>query len=696
MPFFSGDTPQQFRIRLRRIYVLYTAGFALMILLMALAEILGMPRNWIGYVFLLVTVSLYAGIGIVCRTSDQVEYYVAGRRVPAIYNGMATAADWMSVASFIGVAGTLYLTGYGGLAYIMGWTGGYVLVAMLLAPYLRRFGQYTIPDFMGARYGGNLPRLAGVACAILCSFTYLVAQIYGVGIITTRMTGISFELGIFVALGGMLVCSFLGGMRAVTWTQVGQYIILVIAYLVPVVWLSIKHTDMPLPQLSAGAVLQQVTEKEIYLQNDPSEIEVRRLWQQHADEMARRVEALPDSWTLEKDKLRSRLAQLNASEAPMVEIRSAERELAGYPATVEDARAAWSQSKATFEARAAPLTPHAEPFPAKDAEERRNMRINFLALVLCLMLGTAGMPHILMRSYTTPSVIEARKSVCWSLLFILLLYFMAPALALLVKFEVYTQVVGSNFLSLPNWVHAWSAVDSNLLDVTDINRDGVVQLSEISMGADVVVLAMPEIGGLPYVISGLVAAGGLAAALSTADGLLLTLSNSLSHDMWYRMVSPRMSAARRVMVSKILLLVVAFGAAWVAARKPADILFMVSAAFSFAASSFFPALVMGVFWRRANKWGATLGMAAGLAVTFAYMTHTHPWLRESVLGISRTQPVDLWWGIQPIAAGIFGAPVAFLTIVVVSLLTPPPDRATLALVDYLRNPGASKPQAETP
>jgi cation/acetate symporter len=310
------------------------------------------------------------------------------------------------------------------------------------------------------------------------------------------------------------------------------------------------------------------------------------------------------------------------------------------------------------------------------------------------MLGTAGMPHILMRSYTTPSVIEARKSVCWSLLFILLLYFMAPALALLVKYEVYTQVVGSSFLSLPNWVHAWSAVDSNLLDVTDVNRDGIVQLSEISMGADVVVLAMPEIGGLPYVISALVAAGGLAAALSTADGLLLTLSNSLSHDMWYRMVSPRMSAARRVMVSKILLLLVAFGAAWVAARKPADILFMVSAAFSFAASSFFPALVMGVFWRRANKWGATLGMAAGLAATFAYMTHTHPWLREWVLGISRTQPVDLWWGIQPIAAGVFGAPVAFLTIIVVSLLTPPPDRATLALVDYLRHPGAPKPQGE--
>jgi len=690
MPFTGGNS-REFEIRLRRIYVLYTAGFALLILLLALAEVAGMARNWIGYVFLLVTVSLYAGIGIVCRTSDQVEYYVAGRRVPAFYNGMATAADWMSVASFIGVAGTLYLTGYGGLAYIMGWTGGYVLVALLLAPYLRKFGQYTIPDFMGARYGGNLARLAGVACAVLCSFTYLVAQIYGVGIITTRMTGISFELGIFVALGGMLVCSFLGGMRAVTWTQVGQYIILVVAYLVPVIWLSVKHTGMPLPQLSAGTVLQQVTERESQLGKDVAELQVRQLWKARADEMTQRLQALPQSWTQEKDKLRSRLAQLTGADAPMVEIRSLERELEAYPASVEAARVAWAQARDAYEARGSPPVPHAEPFPAKDPQERQNMRINFLALVLCLMLGTAGMPHILMRSYTTPSVVEARRSVCWSLLFILLLYFMAPALALLVKYEVYTQVVGSEFAALPNWVHAWSTVDINLLNLLDVNRDGIVQLGEIGMGADVVVLAMPEIGGLPYVVSGLVAAGGLAAALSTADGLLLTLSNSLSHDMWYRLVSPRMSAARRVMVSKILLLAVAFGAAWVAARKPADILFMVSAAFSFAASSFFPALVMGIFWRRANKWGATLGMFAGLATTFAYMAHTHPWLREWVFGVERAQPVDLWWGIQPIAAGVFGAPVAFLTIIVVSLLTPPPDRATAMLVQYLREPDGKPP-----
>ena len=474
---------------------------------MALAEILGMPRNWIGYVFLLVTVSLYAGIGIVCRTSDQVEYYVAGRRVPAIYNGMATAADWMSVASFIGVAGTLYLTGYGGLAYIMGWTGGYVLVAMLLAPYLRRFGQYTIPDFMGARYGGNLPRLAGVACAILCSFTYLVAQIYGVGIITTRMTGISFELGIFVALGGMLVCSFLGGMRAVTWTQVGQYIILVIAYLVPVVWLSVKHTGSPVPQVSAGIVLQQVAEKESYLLNDTGEIEVRRIWQERADEMGQRIAALPESWTLEKDKLRSRLAQLNATDAPMVEIRSLERELASYPPNAEGSarglvavqgpvrgarRAAHAACRAVSRQGRGRAQQHAHQLPGagavSDAGHRRHAA--HPDAFIHHALGERGAAlGVLVPAVHPAAVLHGAGA--------------GPA------GQVRGLHAGGRLqLPQPAQLHAWSAVDSNLLDVTDVNRDGIVQLGEISMGADVVVLAMPEIGGLPYVISGLVAAGG--------------------------------------------------------------------------------------------------------------------------------------------------------------------------------------------
>jgi len=694
--------------RLGLAYLGFAGGFILLILVLALCERLGIARDWVGYVFLLVTVSLYAGIGIMCRTSDPAEYYVAGRRVPPIFNGMATAADWMSVASFIGVAGTLYLSGFGGLAYVMGWTGGYVLVALLLAPYLRRFGQYTVPDFLGARYGGNVPRLAGVVCAVLCSFTYLVAQIYGVGIITTRMTGISFELGIFVALGGMLVCSFLGGMRAVTWTQVGQFIILIIAYVVPVVLLSLKVTGNPLPQWGAAQVMPAVAQREADLVQRPDEQAVRAAWAAQAAQMQARLDGLPQSWTQEQARLRARLAALDAAGGPAAQIRAVERELAAYPASAEAARADWLQAREALAARArAPVpqaTPYATPYAetagagqgaARD-EANDDARGNFLALTLCLMLGTAGLPHVLMRSYTTPSVSAARRSVGWSLLFILLLYFMAPPLAVLVKYVIYTDFVGASYSALPDWVHGWSALGPGLLSIVDVNGDGAVQLAEISMGADVLVLAMPEIAGLPYVVTGLVAAGALAAALSTADGLLLTLSNALSHDAWYRVVSPRMTPARRVMASKILLLAVAFAAAWVAARRPADILLMVSAAFSFAASSFFPALVTGIFWKRANGWGATAGMATGVAVTFAYMAHTHPWLREWLFGVPRTVPVDLWFGVQPVAAGVFGAAAAFLTIVIVSLLTAPPDAATRALVDFVRDTEEAGEPAATP
>ncbi len=677
---------RSFNAQLFRGYAAYTFGFCLLVLLLALFEIMGLARQWIGYCFLLVTVALYAGIGIMCRTSDPVEYYVAGRRVPAIYNGMATAADWMSVASFIGVAGTLYLTGYNGLAYILGWTGGYVLVALFLAPYLRKFGRYTIPDFLGARFGGNWPRLLGVLCAVLCSFTYLVAQIYGVGIITTRMTGISFELGIFIALGGVLVCSFLGGMRAVTWTQVGQYIILLIAYLVPVVWLAVKQTGEPVPQAAASSVLQQVSERERELTHDPSELAVRAMWQARAEVMQMRVSGLPETYETEQQKLRLQLLRARANDAPMGEVRNLERELAAYPKSVDSARMAWSRARDDYAVRATAPQPHAEPFASRTFELTDAVRNNFLAIVLCLMMGTAGLPHILMRSFTTPSVDAARKSVFWSLLFILLLYLTAPALAILVKFEIYTDLVGSRFADLPAWVHAWSAVDRSLLNIVDLNRDGIVQLAEIQMGADVVVLAGPEIGGLPYVVSGLVAAGALASALSTADGLLLTLSSALSHDTLFRVLSPKMGPGRRVLLSKILLLIVAFAAAWAATRTPADILFLVGAAFSFAASTFFPVLVLGIFWKGANKWGACCGMLAGLCVTILYMIQAQPWLRHWLVGVPTTEPITLWWDIQPIAAGVFGAPAAFAVIVLVSLLTRRVNSVTDALVDELRSP----------
>ena len=270
----SAAANKAFKQQLNKVYGWYTGGFVVFIIVLAILEQMGLPRNYIGFIFLIATVLLYGGIGVMSRTNDASEYYVAGRRVPAVYNGMATGADWMSAASFIGMAGTLYLTGYGGLAFIMGWTGGYCLVALFLAPYLRKFGQFTIPDFLGARYGGNLARLVGIVIAIICSFTYVVAQIYGVGLITTRLTGVDFGVGIFLGLGGILVCSFLGGMRAVTWTQVAQYIILIIAYLIPVVWLSVKQTGVPVPQVIYGQQLAKVTEREKQLREDAKEKEV--------------------------------------------------------------------------------------------------------------------------------------------------------------------------------------------------------------------------------------------------------------------------------------------------------------------------------------------------------------------------------------------------------------------------------------
>ncbi|GAB2667396.1 sodium:solute symporter family protein [Arenimonas aestuarii] len=584
----SGD----FVSRLPKIYGMYTGGFLAFVIALAIGEQMGMPNAWIGYVFMAATIGLYAMIGIMSRTAETDEYYVAGRRVPALYNGMATGADWMSAASFIGMAGTLYAQGYDGLAFVMGWTGGYVLVALFLAPYLRKFGQYTIPDFLGTRYGGNLPRTIGIICAITASFTYVIAQIYGAGIITSRFLGIDLATGVWVGLIGVLVCSLLGGMRAVTWTQVAQYIVLIIAYLVPVVWLSIKVTGNPVPQLAYGEVLQQIT-------------------------------------VLEQ--------QLGVT--------------AG----------------------------HATPFVKNDI-------VNFMALTFCLMVGTAALPHILMRFFTTPSVKEARKSVGWSLFFIFLLYFTAPAYAAFAKLEVYSNVIGQSIATLPAWVASWTQVGLvSVCDATNAaatvkgcvangNGDGILQLAELMLNADAIVLATPEIAGLPYVVAGLVAAGGLAAALSTADGLLLTISNALSHDVYYKMVNPNATAKKRLTVARILLLGVAAIAAYAASHAPATILSIVAWAFSIAAASFFPALVLGIFWKRANKAGAVAGMLVGFGLTLFYLVNV------KFLGMTP------WLGIKDVSAGIFGIPLGFLTIWAVSLMTAEPSQETKDMVEDLRYP----------
>jgi len=688
----SSSDNKAFKSQLNKVYTWYTGGFIAFVIVLAVLEQMGLPRNWIGFTFLLATVLLYAGIGVMSRTSDASEYYVAGRRVPALYNGMATGADWMSAASFIGMAGTLYLSGYGGLAFIMGWTGGYCLVALFLAPYLRKFGQFTIPDFLGARYEGNLPRLIGIFAAILCSFTYVVAQIYGVGIITTRLSGLAFEIGIFVGLGGILVCSFLGGMRAVTWTQVAQYIILIIAYMIPLVWLSVKQTSVPIPQAVYGYQLQKVTAAENKLKTDPKELEVIAIFKARAAEFDAKLKDIPAAMAADKAAAEKKLADLKAANGAPADIQAAEKALASQPADVAAAKKAWTAGKAANEARAKPLAgmpPHATQFagdPNGDEKARKTFdesRRNFLALIFCLMVGTAALPHILMRYYTTPSVKEARESVTWSLFFIFLLYFSAPALAVLVKYEIFSVLVGTPFDKLPAWIANWTRVDPGLLSVVDINKDGIFQLGEMKIGGDIIVLATPEIGGLPYVVSGMVAAGGLAAALSTADGLLLTIANALSHDLYYKMIDPNAPTSRRVAISKALLLVVALLAASVAAQKPADILFLVSAAFSFAAAAFFPALVCGIFWKRANKWGASLGMMAGLGTTFYYMATTQPWMR-GMFGV--TSPIELWWGIQPISAGLFGVPMGFAVIIIVSLLTGEPRKDTQELVEHVRYP----------
>jgi cation/acetate symporter len=436
-----ADTPN-FSVVLARRYAGFLLVFAMLIGLMAMAERWGLPRSWIGAVFLVVTVAMYAGIGFLCRTSDEVEYFVAGRRVPALFNGMATAADWMSAASFIGTAGVLFLQGFAGLAYILGWTGGYCLLALLLAPYLRRFGQYTVPDFLGARYGGTWPRVIGAMAASGVSFVYVVVQIYGVGLITSHLTGFGFELGIFVGLGGVLVCSFLGGMRAVTWTQVAQYLVLIVAYLVPLMWLSINQTGSLMPAFSYGTQLERITRREQQLSADPAEREVIGRLRERAAQDEAKLHEVRAAMAADEALQSQRIAALRAQSAPLIRIQRAEREFALRPRTEAQARQAYQRDRELSLAHAQPLAgmpPHSLPFaggdPAGDDASRLRFdtaRINFVALMLCLMMGTAAMPHLLTRYYTTASAPQARRSVAWSLFFIVLLYLAAPALAVLV------------------------------------------------------------------------------------------------------------------------------------------------------------------------------------------------------------------------------------------------------------------------
>ena len=707
---------QGFLANLGKVYGIYTGGFLAFIILVAILEQLGVPNRVLGYLFVGFTILVYAIIGVLSRTAQVSEYYVAGRKVPAFYNGMATGADWMSAASFVGMAGSLYALGYDGLAFVLGWTGGFVLVSVLLAPFLRKFGAYTVPDFLAARYGGNLARFLGVIVLICCSFTYVVAQIYGTGIIASRFLGLDFTIAVYAGLAGILVCSMLGGMRAVTWTQVAQYIVLIVAYLTPVVILSTQKYGVPIPELMYGQALQDITARE-------------------------------------QEMISNGLAQ------------------------------------------AATLKPHVTAFLTYD-------RLNYFALILCLMVGTASLPHILMRYFTTPSVRDARKSVAWSLFFIFLLYFTAPSYAAFAKLEVYTNVIGQSLDALPAWINTYSQLDlvkiygitlkglgggigavkaalaAGALDVASVaaslqtsgqdallaswsalsdpvkavvfeavkanpaavasdiftpsihaaaqaagNTTGLLTHGALAIDNDVIVLSTPEIAGMPYVIAGLVAAGGLAAALSTADGLLLAIANALSHDIYYKMVDTKAPTSRRLVVARVLLVVVAICAAYVASTRPSDILAMVSWAFSLAAAGLFPALVLGVWWKRANKWGAITGMIAGFGICLYYLVGTRYYavgFYEMWSGLSgasdaavtkfndlkaafdgaapevkaaawkaldtHAQTIANWFGVRNISSALFGLPVGFAVMIAVSLLTKAPSKAMQDFIDEIRKP----------
>ena len=696
MSLFDNPGPggeQAFSRRLRRFYASVTLGFLGFVATMVLAERMHLPKAWLGLACLLLPVILYAVIGIVSRTAQADQYYVAGRSVPPLFNGLAIAADWMSAASFVGLVGTVYEAGYGGLAYVMGWTGGFCLVALLIAPYLNRFGQYTIPDFLGARFDSHVPRLLGAAAAVLVSFTYVVAQLYAVGLITSRLTGLGVEVGVMVGLGGVLMCSFLGGMRAITWTQVAQCIVLLVAFTLPVVWLSVKQTDTPLPHLVFGTQLQKITQREEEIRADPRERAVGDLLRRQVALYDAKLSNVAAALETDRAEAQALVTRLQAENAPLDSYQAALRGLTRLPVDADEARKLWTAARASADLRSQPLagmTPHAQAFrgdPQGSADERTAFELdrrNFLALMFCLMVGTAGMPHILTRLYATPSPRAARASVAWALSFISVLYLTVPVLAVMIKLEVFNALVGTPIDRLPAWVSSWAKLHPGLLSLTDLNADGVLQLAELRIDSDLFMLITPELGGMPYAVTGIVAAGGLAAALSTADGLLLTISSAFTHDFYHRVIAPTASPARRVALSKLLLLAAALLAANLAALRPANILFLVSAAFSLAAAAFFPALVMGIFSKRANQWGASAGMCAGLGVTLYYMGVTQPWLRD-VFGVE--SPLSLWWGIQPVAAAVFGVPVGFAVIAVVSWLTPAPSARIEALVERVRGTG---------
>ena len=550
--------------------------------------------------------ALYIGVAIWSRASSTGEFYIAGAGVPPVVNGMATAADWMSAASFISMAGLISFMGRDGSVYLMGWTGGYVLLALLLAPYLRKFGKYTVPDFVGDRYYSRTARIVAVICAIFVSFTYVAGQMRGVGIVFSRFLNVDITLGVLIGMGIVFFYAVLGGMKGITYTQVAQYCVLIFAYLVPAIFISLLMTGNIIPQLGFGGVL--------------------------AD---------------------------GSGEFLLDKLNGLSREL-GFDAYTDGRKAA----------------------------------IDVFFITAALMLGTAGLPHVIVRFYTVPRVSAARSSAGWALLFIAILYTTAPAVAAFARTNLLNTVSDTKYTEVPSWFKNWEA--TGLIKFDDKNGDGNIQYrgphseieNELAIDRDIMVLANPEIAKLPNWVVGLVAAGGLAAALSTAAGLLLVISTSIAHDLLKRELVQDISEKGELIAARIAAGAAVCIAGYFGIDPPGFVGQVVAFAFGLAAASFFPAIIMGIFWKRMNNVGAVSGMIVGITFTAGYI------IFFKFISPQLNAP-DYWlFGISPEGIGTLGMVLNFLVSVPVSLLTSPPPAEVQALVDNIRSPQDAGPPHE--
>ena len=540
------------------------------------------------------TFALYIGIAIWSKAGSTNEFYIAGKGVNPIANGMATAADWMSAASFISMAGIISFIGYDGSVYLMGWTGGYVLLALLLAPYLRKFGKFTVPDFIGDRYYSNVARTVAVFCALIVSFTYIAGQMRGVGIVFSRYLEVDINSGVFIGMGIVLFYAILGGMKGITYTQVAQYCVLIFAFMVPAIFISIQMTGNPIPQLGFGS--------------------------QSADGV----------YLL--DKLNGLHEELGFSEYT-------------------------SGSKST---------------------------LDVFLITAALMIGTAGLPHVIVRFFTVKKVSDARKSAGWALLFIAILYTTAPAIAVFARTNLIETVSEKEYSTMPYWFKKWE--DTGLLTYDDKNDDNIIQylgdeqLNELTIDKDIMVLANPEIAQLPNWVIALLAAGAIAAALSTAAGLLLVISSSISHDLIKRMVKPDISDKGELIAARISAFFAVLLAGYFGINPPDFVAATVALAFGLAAASFFPAIVLGIFYKKMNKEGAISGMLIGILSMLFYMTKfKFGWFGGG-------GPEDWWFGISPEGFGTIAMLINLIVSITVSNFTSPPPEKIINLVENIRLP----------